>query len=154
MNIRTTLICLLLPAFLANPVPLSAGPVDIGVAGVVGINYYTGALRLHNRLIRGSGWRVSYSATVGEEESDQASNLKIFPNPGQGMLTLILPADQENPIQSEVYSFSGVKVYQGSPAPSDGKLETHLDLSDLPKGIYLLRLLMNSTVITKKIILN
>jgi photosystem II stability/assembly factor-like uncharacterized protein len=70
--------------------------------------------------------------------------LKIFPNPSNGLFTFVLPATND-PAILEIYSFSGELVFKFFEI-KDG--EIHLDLSQYPSGLYYCHMILgsNSTI--------
>lgn len=74
----------------------------------------------------------------------------VFPNPSTGVINIELSSPiQIDDIEMEIYNMSGQKIYTGP-------WENRLDLSSLPKGMYLLNLIQPSqnTRQINKIILN
>lgn len=82
----------------------------------------------------------------GTTEEQQASDLNVFPNPSTGIFT-ISAADFEGGLM-EVYDMTGKKVYS---AVAESK--TTLDLTGYSKGIYILNVISNDKVISKRIVL-
>jgi hypothetical protein len=83
--------------------------------------------------------------TVGINEIDDA-NYSIFPNPTSGIITIKGSQDA----QITVYNMIGNIVYQNNKANKN----TEVDLSDLPTGTYVVQIINNNKLITKKIILS
>jgi len=94
------------------------------------------------RLPNGVGKIDCLNPTHGESNGDPLSvfnealpeNLKVYPNPSSGLLQIDFPQEERTTLT--VHSLTGQLVYQNS---SLGNQET-VDLSFLPKGIYLLRI--------------
>jgi len=85
---------------------------------------------------------------LGVDETTTKQQINIFPNPGSGVISLSGLPDQHVSIQ--VYNLFGQKVYETYDARRDSKI----DLSHLPKGMFLLKVLMNGeTIKTEKIVL-
>jgi len=73
------------------------------------------------------------SGTTGTEEiARQAANIKIFPNPSNGIFTLAQDFDRA---EIEIFNLQGMKVYQSR---NNSRL-SKIDLSDQPVGIYIYR---------------
>jgi hypothetical protein len=64
---------------------------------------------------------------------------KIYPNPTSGIFTLEMPFDKAE-CSMEVLSMSGQVVLQQQIYPSSGMISEVIDLSKVPKGLYLLRI--------------
>ncbi|MBV5313081.1 MAG: T9SS type A sorting domain-containing protein [Prolixibacteraceae bacterium] len=73
------------------------------------------------------------SGTTGTEEiARHATNIKIFPNPSNGVFTLDMDLDDA---EIEIYNLQGMKVYQSR----NNARQSKIDLSDQPRGIYIYR---------------
>jgi hypothetical protein len=83
---------------------------------------------------------------VGEEEVDlNRLQLKVYPNPSNGSFTIQCSASTQ---LVEVYNVNGQKVQVEL-------FNNKLDLTNQPKGIYLLRVqLENGEVVSKKLMKN
>ncbi|MGB4775311.1 MAG: T9SS type A sorting domain-containing protein, partial [Daejeonella sp.] len=82
-----------------------------------------------------------------ETNTSIADDIKIYPNPTKGVITISGNGSATGKI--EVVNASGAKVYQ-----TDLKSNTtQLDLSAYPSGIYLVTITSNGQTTTKKIIL-
>jgi len=72
-------------------------------------------------------------------EGFEGVEVKMYPNPTSGILTLELPFDKaECPM--ELLNMNGQIVMRKQIYPSSGMINETLDLSKVPKGLYLLRL--------------
>jgi ELWxxDGT repeat protein len=81
-----------------------------------------------------------------EEKSVEISS--IYPNPTNGMLNVILPL-LTGTTSIGIYNSQGILVYKSTSA----KTSNIIDLSNLPKGFYLLKVMSNNqNIVTKKII--
>lgn len=70
------------------------------------------------------------SGTTGTEEiSRHKANIKIFPNPSNGVFTLDFDFYQA---EIEIYNLNGTKVYHSK----NNSRQSKIDLSDQPRGIY------------------
>jgi hypothetical protein len=86
---------------------------------------------------------VIYKELLGEQE------VGIFPNPTKGEITIeITNLQQTAPAKLEVFSLAGESVF------SENRLQnkTVVDLSKLPPGTYVLKILLDSKLSTWKII--
>ena len=85
---------------------------------------------------------------LGVDETKTKQQLEIFPNPAPGLINLSgLP---DNPVTIQAFNLFGQKVYETFYITGDSKI----DLSHLPKGMYLLKVWMNGEPVkTEKIIL-
>lgn len=73
------------------------------------------------------------SGTTGTEKiASQSADIKIFPNPSNGVFTLDTDFDQAD---VEIFNLQGMKVYQSK----NNARQSKIDLSDQPRGIYMYR---------------
>jgi hypothetical protein len=86
--------------------------------------------------VRGQSMRVDY----GEINS----SFKIFPNPSSGMFSVELPDAVAVPIEIEIFSMSGMKIYESTLWP-DGK-EIVVPASSFPEGLYMVSIRQNNQV--------
>lgn len=75
---------------------------------------------------------ITYTVPVGTEEDNKKGDIRVFPNPTTDVLQVMHPTDAEELI---VYDASGRVIYAVKPNFS---LQTTIDVSHLPMGVYLL----------------
>jgi hypothetical protein len=76
--------------------------------------------------------------------------MRVFPNPAADQLSIVLPA-QVQPATIVLMDARGGKVLEG-PAQLAGT--TSLNISHLPKGLYLLRIIYQQTSATRRVIID
>jgi len=81
---------------------------------------------------------------VGITENEIGSSILLYPNPAQDILHIILP-DNERIEQWSLYQISGLKVMEGN--------SHSLNVSNLAKGCYIIRIITNKKVSTEKVII-
>ena len=106
-----------------------------------------------NKTIRGQGWDVSYTITVGTEDSKNFENLNVFPNPSEGKINLSFNMNDIQQVKVDVVSLTGQVVYSENSDNFKGHFERQLDLTGLSKGVYMLRLTSDKGITNKKIII-
>jgi subtilisin-like proprotein convertase family protein len=74
------------------------------------------------------------------------SDAKIYPNPGRGKIFIELPNIRE-PVRAEVLNMIGNKVKYVTLTTA----KSELDLGNLQKGIYFIKLYLNNTAVMRKI---
>lgn len=79
------------------------------------------------------------------------SNLVVYPNPVKDEFTLRLPTNCDNNIQLEILDIAG-KVIINEKVNTANLNEINVPCQQLNKGLYLVRLMSNNLVFTKKII--
>ncbi|NVO20169.1 MAG: T9SS type A sorting domain-containing protein [Bacteroidetes bacterium] len=80
--------------------------------------------------------------------SRKAGGIRVFPNPTSGKLNILIDNDMGRTTLAEILSLEGKLLKQ-----KEFNIETSFDLSDVPKGIYLLKAKINDEMIFKKICL-
>ncbi len=90
---------------------------------------------------------INYSLVSDENIVINDKTFNIYPNPNKGKFEIEI-SDNEKNVIVEIYNMLGKKVY--SQDFSGNKLS--LDFSAKPKGVYLVEVLYEDNVITKKVI--
>ena len=112
---------------------------------------YDGAGNRLTRYIVMSPNRVAKSASIDEFLSDSLSerNIRIYPNPTQGLLRIRIDQLSEEDICSiRLFSLSGQQILVMPLQTTD----TELNTSDQSNGIYILQILLNGEASSWKII--
>lgn len=112
---------------------------------------YDGAGNRLTRVIVMSPNRIAKSASIDEFLSDSLSerNIRIYPNPTQGLLRIRIDQLSEEDICSiRLFSLSGQQILV-MPLQTT---ETELNISDQSNGIYILQILLNGEASSWKII--
>jgi len=78
--------------------------------------------------------------------------LQVLPSPGNGVFTIIYKSDTKGPVNLSVTDATGKFVYLKTVREFNGDLKEMLDLSGLPKGIYIVEAERENSRETKKII--
>lgn len=87
--------------------------------------------------------------SIGENDKKE---LKIYPNPGNGEFNLVLSQFGAS-TELKVYNLIGKIVHEERFAPSFGNTSQRVDLRNLGKGIYLIRISDGTEVLTRKLII-
>jgi hypothetical protein len=118
------------------------GYVTETVHGVTAANRQT--TRLNVRMVP-----INYGVN---ELKPQALPL-LYPNPSDGNIHLLLPEPATGKFRFTVYDMTGKQVYSGILSGAGDQTLVRLDLTSLPRGIYLLKLKATRTVYQNKIII-
>jgi len=100
----------------------------------------TGALIANDNII---------VSTNGNETAE--TNIQLFPNPSDGIITLSFDKIIEKPIAVEIYNVSGILCYSGQIVD---EMKQQLDLSNFTKGMYFVRIKTMNNIFTKKLIID
>jgi hypothetical protein len=93
----------------------------------------------------------NFSKAYTFKEEPDFKGLSIYPNPGNGLLTIETLADYDNP-QILIYDLLGRQIYSGTFTSIKGKVI--VDLRNNYEGEYLLRFKAGDFDLTKRIIVN
>lgn len=89
---------------------------------------------------------------VGVSELSQETNLSVYPNPTTGITTVIVELSLNTESQIEIYNLSGSLVQSERLIVTSGDTKQQIDISNLPSGVYLLKVSSNNISKTIKLI--
>src|SRR5690606_7085365 len=92
--------------------------------------------------------------TTGMQDNALLSNVNIYPNPATTSLYIELAYSNSIKLHISLCNIFGQVVYSHSLQSTDGKLIKQINVDDLAKGLYLLKLSTFDDSITQKIVLN
>ncbi|MCW5906668.1 MAG: T9SS type A sorting domain-containing protein [Chitinophagales bacterium] len=78
-------------------------------------------------------------------------NIILSPNPSNGSFTVSLETEKAETIQLKVFDLLGQLVKQENPVTISGNYTKQLNITQLPKGIYLLQVIADGQTISKRI---
>ncbi|MFM9950064.1 MAG: PKD domain-containing protein [Saprospiraceae bacterium] len=85
--------------------------------------------------------------TVATEEPESGSQVAIFPNPAHNELNLLLPEDTREGMLT-IFDLAGRQLKRTYPVAGINVL----DVSDLPKGVFLIEIRFENEVVTRKFV--
>jgi len=108
-----------------------------------------------NHLVKIGPWTPKQDEETGDPsersvDSDDKEMFDIWPNPSQGLVNIANRGNNEI-FSIEVYDLTGKKVFQRKYIGDD---QTIVDLSELPKGAYIISILTSETRQSQKLILH
>lgn len=89
---------------------------------------------------------LSFTYT-GLNFADQVHDLKVYPNPTTGIITIDLPDNFNSSYKVQVYSLSGSQMYTASISKSNNRM----NLNKLKEGLYIIRIENNGEIYSQKI---
>ena len=101
-------------------------------------------------LIVRSGSEITSLCPDGISENENLIQVDIYPNPSSGIFNVVLPDFYQTEILITVSSMFGQELLRMNSTSA----ETHVNLENIPPGIYLLRVLEGSKSFSRKIIVN
>ncbi len=87
------------------------------------------------------------------DEKENTASLNLFPNPSNGQVTLNYASNVESTVSVSIINVIGELVYSENGANKAGSYSNVLDLSHLPKGVYMVNVKANNATTTKKLII-
>lgn len=91
-------------------------------------------------------------STYGDRSSDSDNMISCYPNPSQGRFNLTIEDDVNGEYEIAVCTLTGKRLYSQI-MDTDGMFMGEIDISDSPKGMYLLSVKAKDKVYTQKIII-
>ncbi|MEP6513729.1 MAG: T9SS type A sorting domain-containing protein, partial [Parafilimonas sp.] len=99
-------------------------------------------------VIQGTPNPLSSSIT-----SSQINILSLYPNPAKYFLSLQYQVVKLSQVTISIFNNKGISVYEfNAGSHAAGVTKTQLDISSLPKGIYVVKLRMGETTLSQKFI--
>jgi hypothetical protein len=83
-----------------------------------------------------------------------ASNVSVYPNPTTGMVFIDVMAKQLNTLNIVVTNISGQEVFRQANSNVDGKFSTSIDLGNLARGTYMLKLQSEKGSIVRSVLIH
>lgn len=127
--------------------PVSAGTITgTGLTGnVIWSSTFRGIASISAKALNACGEsvgseekQVKLYSTVGISENE-SNRIEVTPNPNNGKFSLYIKAGFSTNVAITVYNTPGVVVYSEKDVKVNGNLHKNLDLSNLAKGVYLLK---------------
>lgn len=90
---------------------------------------------------------------IGIKENSLLSSINIFPNPTSGWITIELNEFSEPSLQVEIFNIAGQAITNRNLVNCTAKCSDFIDLSNYPKGEYLVKIKTTDSEMTKRIML-
>lgn len=100
--------------------------------------------------------QVRSFVTTGETgigENTENEIFSVYPNPGTGVFSMSLRNASSPYFTVEVYNLTGSKVFEQQHQTFGNEGKSRLDLTSLPKGMYLIRLYEGNAAYTKRLVI-
>lgn len=107
-----------------------------------------------NSSVNAAGWDLNYTSTqAGIQESPEMGSCVVYPNPAQDKVYLEYTPAGSQDVSINILSIDGRSVYQKELWNLSSTTKVELDLSNVPAGLYMLRLAgKNGNLVTKLIV--
>jgi PKD repeat protein len=89
---------------------------------------------------------------VSALELEQLYQMILYPNPSDGNVTLSFEVNKGQDAQVSVFNLLGEEVLQRDLGTVNGQVISQVDLTAMPKGVYLLRLVIGDDSMTKQVV--
>ncbi len=93
-----------------------------------------------------------FLATVENNQANPVQQLRLIPNPSQGLFNLELPKTIEGLAELSIVNFNGQRIYNAQVQISQGATFP-LDLSQHPQGVYLVHVRVGNQLYQEKLVL-
>lgn len=97
--------------------------------------------------------KISDVEFIGEEEFE-LNDVSLYPNPTSGLLNITINASKSGLAVAKILNTKGAVVLQKSFKIESGSESLQMDISDNPKGIYLLQIQQGNALFTEKVMLD
>ncbi len=98
---------------------------------------------------------VMVNECTGLNNSWEQTGLNIFPNPGDGSLTILLKDTNDAVEEISVYNVAGQILFKLAPVQNYGAYASlHLDLTKLANGIYAMKIIQGGKVSMHKVVIS
>jgi len=127
---------------------LSSGPHNIIAGDTLSIAFAIHAnIHLPNLLSAADYAQSLYDSlfSVGINEIAIDNNIKVYPNPSKGIFTVVA----DNAIEIKVIDSNGKTVF----IKNNVAKKEDIDLREMPKGIYILKIITDNTNVLRKIVI-
>lgn len=124
---------------------LGVGFYNAGIGWVGNYDQFS----IQNTVLRYSNPTVVGTSTYTVEGND----FNIFPNPSNGIVHFVVNGPDKGDINMKIYDMTGGLVFENTLNVS-GISATDYDFSDMPKGIYIVKLTSANQQLNKKLIIN
>ena len=98
-------------------------------------------------------WEVGFPGITGTPHPVQQSYIKVYPNPSSGNVSIISNLAQEGKMKISIHTIVGEKIKEVSENIFAGMNEVHVNLAELPNGVYFVKAGTSEKTITQKITL-
>ena len=89
---------------------------------------------------------------TGLDKLESGQSFNVYPNPGNGIFNVEYRGTVNQPVNLEITDASGRLVWQNKTIDSVRDYKQIVDLSNLSKGVYLIRLTADSVIINRRIV--
>jgi len=107
---------------------------------------------LTSSTIQDKGWTANYWIDGVGVEENTSDNFIVYPNPSDGLLNIQFDFDQLNNPEIRLLSINGKLIFQEVLNGTTGFHKSTIDVSNQPKGIYILSIVADNKKVDKKVV--
>ncbi|PLX04804.1 MAG: hypothetical protein C0595_01790 [Marinilabiliales bacterium] len=128
--------------------------ITVDTAGYgYGVQEYSVEVTSQNGCVSSDEITLEFVDCTGINELENTVDVKVYPNPSNGIFNLKINADKSSLVEIMVVSTNGRVVYKKSDVNLNGESNINIDLSTFAKGAYQLLIRNDKGMINKKLIL-
>ncbi|MCJ8163894.1 SBBP repeat-containing protein [Pontibacter sp. E15-1] len=124
---------------------------DATVAGV-GTHLITYTYNFDGGCTVSTTQTITVATCTGLPESAAAAKLVVYPNPTSSDLNIALHLPKRTALTLRLSDTKGQKLYEQRYPQQSGEFKQLISLRDKPKGVYLLQLVLDDGVITRRVV--
>lgn len=126
--------------------------IDSTGAGIGGTRNISVTVTTAHGCVSGDEISVFFEDCTGIAENAYELGVNIYPNPGNGLITIDLNAPQEDMVSIRILHAGGAVVYQQDQVRIQGPFRTQIDLSPFGDGLYYIFFNSPKVNVTKKVV--
>ena len=89
---------------------------------------------------------------IHEGDVSLINNLNIYPNPTKGVFSLTYTTDKYEGISVEVIDAFGKRIFNDNRPEFSGEYNKQIDLSNYPKGVYIVQIYTGTSYVSKRLV--
>jgi len=103
--------------------------------------------------VRDDGWVANYWVDGVGVEENTAGNFLAYPNPTDGQLNIQFDFEQLQHPDIRLLSINGKLIFSETLSGTTGSYKNTFDISDQPKGIYILSIIADNKKVNRKVVI-
>jgi hypothetical protein len=129
----------------------SGNQIPDAVEATSGIMFITWNTNSSNNF---QGWEAYYEVdNVGIDEGSAVAELQVYPNPATDVIHISFSVEQKQPVKISLVNLTGQTDYMEEYTSFSGVYTNDISLTDLPAGIYFMRISTSTGTVNKKIVI-